>query len=103
MILLSKTFSEVTPESAENGETSDSGFVWENSPHTFRELIYLLREHATSSSTNKQKTVHDWFSTDWSIEDYSTVTERQESIHFSHTNTSRAEKYWIKAIAYVFG
>lgn len=99
MILINKTFSEVTPESAENGEHSDSGFVWENAECGFKELVRLLQEHREPSQW-PLRAPHTgvWFSSGFSIEDYSTCTERETSIHYSHDNPAKNEKYWCKAV-----
>lgn len=97
MLLISKTFTECTPESAENGEALDAGYAWVNQPCTFRELVDLLKEHSYASSTG-DRSVWTWFSTDSYMEDYSTGTERVESIHFSRDNKPSAARYWLKAI-----
>ncbi|WCD44232.1 hypothetical protein Lumi_093 [Xylophilus phage Lumi] len=97
MLTLSKTFSETTPESAENGDTSATGFVWEDVQHTFRECVELLREHRYASCSplpSHQVTDFTWFSSGWNVEDYSTCTERETSIHYSRSNPPRNLKYW---------
>lgn len=97
MILIHKTFSEVTPESAENGELSDSGFIWENAECTFKELVKLMREHPEPSCNPCQGYTFQWFSSGFSIEDYSTCAERETSIHYSRDNPEKNAKYWSKA------
>lgn len=98
-VLLSKTYSEITPESAEDGDTSDEGFVWLHVAHTFRELIEVLREHRNASSSGETSS-GTWFSCDWYTDCYETGTERQTSIHYSRDNEPRSLKYWLKAINY---
>ena len=98
MILIDKTFSEVTPESAEHGDTSDSGHVYVNLPYTFSELVRELREYSEASSYPCTGAARDWVSTSYSVEDYSTMTERSESLHFSHDNPARKAKYWHRAL-----
>ena len=102
MILIHKTFCEITPESAENGDFSDSGYHWENEPVTFKELIEIIECHKNSSCYPVEPSVYTWFSNDFEIECYETMTERQDSIHYSDDNSSRNVKYWVKAIRYVF-
>ena len=44
MMRLSMTYETVTEESAENGDTEETGFIFENVPHTARELArYITR------------------------------------------------------------
>lgn len=97
MILVSKTYIETTPESTENGENSDSGFIFENAECTFKELVKLMREHPEPSCNPCQGYTFDYFSTYWSVDDYTTMTERQTSIHYSHKNPEKNAKYWSKA------
>jgi len=94
MILISKTYEEVTPESAEFGEVSDSGFEWEDAPYTFKELVEELENYDYADL---------WATVNCGIIDYYTMTERTESLHYSHLNNPRSRKYWNKAINYVFG
>ena len=104
MILINKTYTEVTPESAEQGEFSDSGFVFEDAEYSFRELIEELEKHSQPSCSCLHNNYDNvWFSSDFEIEDYCTMTERQESLHYSRNNDARSKKYWMKAINYVYG
>ena len=98
MILIDRTFSEVTPESAEHGDTSDSGHAYVNCEYTFRDLVQELRNFSETSSYPCTGAARDWVSTGYSVEDYSTMTERSESLHFSHDNPARKAKYWRKAL-----
>ena len=95
-ILINRTFTEVTPESAENGDFSDSGFLAENEAVTFRELVELMRIHREPSNSGKIST-NTWFSTYPEITDYSTCTETTESIHFCAENAENVAKYWALA------
>ena len=98
MIRINKTCSEVTPESAEHGDTSDSGHVYVNLPYTFSELVQELRNFSETSSYPCTGAARDWVSTGYSVEDYLTMTARSESLHFSHDNPTRKAKYWRKAL-----
>lgn len=94
MILINKCFSEVTPESAELGEPSDSGFEWENAECTFKELVQYLREHNIASCMPAGGNTCEWYGTGYNIEDYETMTERETTIHFSRSNPPYKAKYW---------
>ena len=102
MILIDKTFSECTAESAEDGDTSDSGFVTIGERFTFRELVNDLRNYPFASTSHVRGSTRDWASTEPET-DYTTGVERQESIHYSCDNAPRAAKYWAKAMRLVFG
>lgn len=99
-ILIHRTYSEVTPESAEHGDTSDSGFIIEDEPCTFRELVEYMETHSEASNGRPTGDIFEWYSTGYYVEDYSTGTEREECLHYSKANPSRMEKYWrLAAIA----
>ena len=99
MILVSKTYEVVTPESAEDGEVADSGFDQENEPYTFRELVATMRAHYEPSCwpvTQDTNPEHVWFTSGDDI-DYVDGSTTRTSIHFSRSNPARNRKYWIKA------
>lgn len=95
MILLSKTFETYTPESIENGEAEEAGFVFENVPYTFRELVRLIRMEGFTqpSCWPASGNPHEWLTTEFEP-DYRTGEESIYSLHYSHNNPSRAAKYW---------
>lgn len=97
MILIHKTFEEITPESAEDGENSDSGFIWDNVEVGFRELVVLMKEYNESSCYPAKGDTFEWYSTGFYTECYRTGTERNQSIHYSNDNPTRNAKYWMKA------
>ncbi len=90
-ILISKTFDVVTHESAEDGEVAESGFVYENEPFTFRELV---REIQSGGFTRNSSA---WLDS-YSETDYRTGDVRTEALHFSHANPPRAEKWFWLAV-----
>ena len=97
-ILINRTFCEITPGSAIDGDFSDHGFIEEKEQVTFSELVTLMREHnLPSCSPDKFNSTYTWYSTDFYISDYSEGIERQESIHFCEENTINAAKYWFLA------
>ena len=93
-ILISRTYTEATPESCENGDYSDKGFIDELVKVSFTELVNLMKAHPNASSCPDDHSTHTWYSTHDYIKDYSTNVNRCESIHFHHSNTSNAAKYW---------
>ena len=97
MILIDKTYSIVTPESAENGEESDSGFLSENEKVTFRELVCLMEEHPLPSCSPANGSIWEWLST-YPSTDLWTGEEETQSLHFSRQNGPWKEKYWKKAM-----
>ena len=100
MIIIDCTFSEVTPESAENGELSDSGFVWKDNECSFRDLIRIMQYHTNASCYPATGGTHEWYTSEMGIIDYRTGTERETSINYSRRNPERNAKYWRKAAIY---
>ena len=96
-LLISRTYSEVTPESAEDGDFSDTGFVYEDTEFTFRELVRELRDCSELSASHPGDCANVWASTGFETVNYYTGTEREESVHFSRENDHRLVKYWHKA------
>ena len=88
--LVSKTYSQTTPESAEDGDFSDSGFVWEDVPYTFRELVELLDSREWTYE-------HGIITNYWNIIDFSTMTEEEEQLHVQ-CPTARHIIYFDKAL-----
>jgi hypothetical protein len=93
-ILISKTFTEVTPESAVDGDFSDMGYITEKEAVTFRELVQLMKEHPEPSQSPTDGNTRTWFTCYPYTSDYSTAAERQESIHYHQDNTPNIPKYW---------
>ena len=93
-ILISKTFSETTPESAESSDFSDAGFVTQREEVSFSELVDLMKTHIQPSCSPNHGGTDVSYSTGFYTKDYRTATEREESIHFRSDNTPNAYKYW---------
>lgn len=93
-IIISRTYSEITPESAEHGEFSDHGFVSEKEEVSFTELIYLMRIHNQASQSPNDGNINVSYSTGYSIDDYRTGTQREETIHYHKDNAQNVAKYW---------
>jgi hypothetical protein len=95
MILISKTFETYTPESLEDGEAAEQGFIFQDEPYTFRELLRLIQMEGFTQPSCSPATgeTYEWLTTE-SEPDYSTGEESIYSLHFSHNNDHRAAKYW---------
>jgi hypothetical protein len=86
-----------TYEAAEAGETDDRGFLWQNYPYTFRELVGLMREFTEPSDYPVQPgNGRVSFSTN-DEEDFRTGERTRQSIHLSNPDEPRAIRYWLKA------
>lgn len=97
MIIISRTFEVVTPESAEDGESAESGFLVESEPVTFRELVSLMECHPNPSSYPPSGDSSEWLSS-YPSQDFRDCSETTESLHFSRENPPRRLKYWRKAM-----
>jgi len=97
MILISRTYEIVTPESAEEGEAAESGFLSEGEAVTFRELVSLMREHPNPSCYPARGEAFEWLSS-YPEADYRDASETTESLHYARENPARRAKYWRKAM-----
>ena len=86
--IVSKTYAEITPESAEYGEFDDLGFVWEDVEYDFRELVDEL-----SSGEWHREGLTSWFNNGWNVIDYREGREREECLHIKCPN-ARSERYY---------
>ena len=91
---VSVTYSEITPESAKECDFSDTGFESEDVNYTLKELIALFERKWFNEASCSELSYGCWFSTEFQIIDYSTATERSESIHIecSECNWNRLIK-----------
>lgn len=95
-ILISRTYSVTTPESAMNGEAEEQGFMYEDSPVTFRELVDQLKFAYSFSSCPVRGSIREWATV--TQEMHFDGSSREECLHYSHNNKPRQEKYWRKAL-----
>lgn len=93
-ILISKTFTEITPESAENSDFSNSGFIDKKIKVSFRELVDLMKAHTMPSQSPNDMSIAVWYESGYYTSDYRTGTERSEAIHFHRDNPQNVIKYW---------
>lgn len=104
-ILISRTFSEWTPESSEDGDFSDKGFIDECEQVSFKELVALMKQHPHASQSPvslKGDTTNVWYTSEAYTKDYYKGIEREECIHFHQDNTPNAAKYWRLAKSVAF-
>lgn len=97
MILISRTFDVITPESSESGESAESGFLVESESVTFRELVSLMRAHPNPSCYPPRGESFEWLSS-YPETDYRDASETTESLHYAQENPARRLKYWRKAM-----
>lgn len=74
--LVSITYSEVTPESAAEGDFSKTGFVSEDQEYTLEELKSLIKSGGWYREGRTR-----WMTTGSWVSDYRTGTEREENLH----------------------
>lgn len=92
-IILHQTFEIVTPESAEAGDVAESGFDWQDCPHTFRETVDLI-ESGGFVNPSCSHGVPDWLSTE-ADQDFRTGDYETKSLHPG--KDARSQRYWAKA------
>lgn len=92
-ILLSQTYEIITEESAADGEAAERGFDWQDCPHTFREVVDLIRDggfcHPSCSPG-----VPAWLSAD-AEQDMHDGSYETKSLHPGRD--ARSQRYWEKA------
>ena len=101
MLLISKTYATITPEYAELGDFASTGFEFEQVSYTFKELVDELRNYSHLSQhpvTTKTVDFGLWVSTDFEIDDYTTMEQTEYSLHFCRDNGPKKLKYWAKAL-----
>jgi len=92
MIKLSRTFETVTPESAENGDVAEHGFLFEGIEYTLREAVALVSAHPVPSCSHGTP---GWVSS-YPEPDYGTGAETVYSVHPGDDPVS--QKYWAKIL-----
>ena len=90
---VSKTYAEMTPESAEYGDYDDTGFVWEDVEYTFRELVEELGGHDHWQLADGA----GWFTSGFYTVCYRELREREECLHIDRP-TPRHERYYQLAL-----
>lgn len=96
-LLYNISYSETTPESAECGDLSDNGSLFKGYHcESFEDVVNMIKSYGAEgwSSSPHIKGTFDWLTSGWQTEDYTTMTERETSIH---PNNKRALRYLEKA------
>lgn len=75
--LVSHTYQEVTPESAADGEYSETGSVFQNEEYSLEELKSLIRREGFY----REYRGSGWLTKGHYITCYRTATERSENLH----------------------
>ncbi|MCC5611033.1 hypothetical protein LC612_30855 [Nostoc sp. CHAB 5834] len=92
-VLLNGTYEVWDEESLEIGETDDSGFLFEDQPHTFEELVRLLEGLTPSDSSYPAS---GWFTEQGSLEPDGCV--RNKSYHLCRGQSQEAVQLWERAV-----
>lgn len=89
----SLTFEQYTPESAEDGEPSDSGFEWEGVAYTVRELADLIMDKGLFYWSDSDKS--DWLYSEHEIIAYATMETESFALHPCNARSARyMRKAW---------
>lgn len=87
---VSRFFAELTPASRDDGEYSNTGSIYDDQIMSFKELISELRDFTELSQSTIRGAancdISNWACTDLYIDDYTTGTERQETLHITDCN-----------------
>jgi hypothetical protein len=94
LIKISKTFTEFNPDTAENGDFSDHGFIEEMEEVTFIELLELMRRHPFPSQCPYMGQITASLSSGYEITNFRTGTQRETSIHYHKDNEKPNAHYW---------
>lgn len=103
LLTVTRCYDVVTPESAEQGDTADSGRVYEHREMSFRDLVRELRDFqgvscSPCSESDVRRFPHTWaVQHDGSI-DYRTGECRTESLHVECADSPRVARWWAKAL-----
>jgi hypothetical protein len=92
MILISKTYSVWTPEDLEHGESSESGYDFEDVEYSFRELVELMRRFEQPSQMPCDGNTRTWLT--YFDEDMFSGDNTEYSLHYSRKNPPKNAKYW---------
>ncbi len=100
-IIVSKTFELVTPESAEHGDSEDTGFIFEDQEYTFSELLSELQNEGYMHLSNSGEIDENTWITSEHTQDrdyFEKGHETRYSLHLSSDSHSRYLKYWKAAL-----
>ena len=90
MILIDVTYANWTPDDIDHGETRDQGFIFQDEPISFKNLVELMRGYESAIDNCS------WLSS--YNTDITTGVETVHNLHFSSRNKKRYKKYWGRAL-----
>ena len=91
----SMMYAQTTPESVDDGDFSDMGFIFEPTEYSFSELVHLLKMEGLSYWVSD-----DTLAASWQVIDYKTLTEEERQLT---AFDDRSRRYLVKAYNYVYG
>jgi hypothetical protein len=92
MILINRTYETVTPEDGD-----DRGFLSQDVPYGFRELVDLLKCAESVSCSPCRGSTYEW-ATMGEEPNYGTGEITTEAVHYSRNNPPHCAKYWLWAM-----
>ena len=78
--LVNKTYSEITPESCEAGDFSDTGFDFEDEIYSLSELITLIKREGFYRESRGDR----WLTTGFHTTCYKTATDTEYNLHITY-------------------
>jgi S-adenosylmethionine/arginine decarboxylase-like enzyme len=81
LVSVSRYYELVTPESAEDGDASERGVVYEDVEMNIRDTIRELRQGGFSELSDSHINAGTWTTAHLGVVDYRTCEERSESLH----------------------
>ena len=90
-VYVTRCYSIITPESAEDGDVAESGTMSKNEPVQFRDLVSMMRREFCEPSDRPARP-SSWLSSGYST-DYATG---EETLH--PVRGARNMRYWAKAM-----
>lgn len=84
--LVSETYATCTPESAEHGDYEESGFEFEDTEYTFKELYEYIKSEGYTLE-GESLCVHPY------TIDYATCTDKTTWLHINTRNNREARYY----------
>lgn len=92
-MLISKTFSVVTPESAEIGDYDDQGFEFDNIDCSFSDMVYELKDLPSPRLNDWDHGSATVYGDESSHIDYRTGAETSHALHFKFENKYEARAF----------
>lgn len=91
----SQTFAMYTEESVIQGEADETGYDWQDSPHTFRELVDLLKRDFSDAEPSERGSTPRWIESSAEAD----IRDGSRESKSLHPANERAQRWWPKALA----